>query len=184
MKQIILATGNREKIAIATEALAGTGYDLIAQKIKCEEIQSDEVSEVAKYSAKYASDQIQKNVVKIDSGLFIEALRGFPGPYSQYVERCLTAGDILRLMLGVGDRNAYYKEALAYCEYGKDPVVFETYTHGFIAQEESGGYGMEFDKIFICKDDKDTMANYMDSERIRKYSHENWGKLIEFLDNE
>ena len=52
--------------------------EIINQKIKCPEIQLDDTEEIAKFSAKYASDKLKSNVIKVDSGLFIEAFDGFP----------------------------------------------------------------------------------------------------------
>lgn len=180
-RTIVFITGNKEKIAAARLALKGTGFELMTKKIDCVEIQADDVSEVAKGSAKFASDVLKEDVVKTDTGLFIEALNGFPGPYSAYVEKRLKASDVLKVMKGVKNRKAYYKDALAYCEYGKEPVVFECYTYGKISEEENGSLGMEFDKVFIVDGDSKTMANYDDNERIKRYNSEKWKKLVGFL---
>ncbi|MBM3199333.1 non-canonical purine NTP pyrophosphatase [Candidatus Woesearchaeota archaeon] len=180
-KTILFLTGNKEKIIAARLALEGTGFDLTAKKVDIPEIQADDVCEVAKAFAKSASDILKKAVVKIDTGLFIEALNGFPGVYSAYVEKRLKAKDILGLMEGVKNRKAYYKDALAYCEYGKEPVVFEAYTYGSISEKEDGKFGIGFDTIFIVDGDPKTMANYDDEERIQKFDTEVWKKLVEYL---
>ena len=78
MEKLIFVTGNKEKLNIARAALKGTGIEIINQKIKCTEIQLDDTEEIAKFSAKYASDKLKSNVIKVDSGLFIEAFDGFP----------------------------------------------------------------------------------------------------------
>ena len=181
MNKLTLITGNTEKINIARAALQGTGIFLDAQKIACPEIQCDDIEEIAKFSAKYASNYLKSNVIKIDSGLFIEALDGFPGPYSEYVERKLKAEHIIRLMQGIQNRSAYYKEAMAYCEYGKEPIVFLTHTNGRISTTVDGNLGWEFDKIFIWGDDDKTMANFTDEQRACKYSHENWKRIRDYL---
>ena len=76
MKKIIFVTGNQEKLNIARAALPK--IQIVNQKIECPEIQSDDTEKIAKFSAKYASDKLRSNIVKVDSGLFIEALGGFP----------------------------------------------------------------------------------------------------------
>lgn len=78
METLTFVTGNKEKLNIARAALEGTGINIINKKINCPEIQLDDTEKIAKYSAKYASDVLQTDVVKLDSGLFIEALGGFP----------------------------------------------------------------------------------------------------------
>lgn len=80
MKKLIFVTGNKEKLNIAKAALKETGLEIINKKIKCPEIQLDDTEEIAKFSAKYASDRLKSNVIKVDSGLFIEAFDGFPRP--------------------------------------------------------------------------------------------------------
>lgn len=80
MKRIIFVTSNTEKLNIARVALEGTNVHVINKKIYCPEIQSDDTEVIAKFSAKYASDKLKSSVIKVDSGLFIEALGGFPRP--------------------------------------------------------------------------------------------------------
>ena len=78
METLIFVTGNQEKLNIAKEALKNTGINIINQKIECPEIQSDDTEKIARLSSKYASDKLKCNVVKVDSGLFLEAFDGFP----------------------------------------------------------------------------------------------------------
>jgi len=180
-KKLILITGNKEKIAIARAALESAPIILEAKNIDCVEIQSDEITEIAKTAAKHASRMLNANVIKVDTGLFIEALNGFPGPYSSYVERHLTAEQILRMMQGEDNRKAVYREALAYCEAGGEPVVFTASTPGEIATRASGKYGWNFDRIFIVNEDTQPMSHLRDEKRIRKYNDANWKSLIEYV---
>ncbi len=182
-KKLIFITGNKEKIAIARAALESAPVIIEARNIDCVEIQSDDISEIAKTAAKYASGKLEADVVKVDTGLFIEALNGFPGPYSSYVERHLTAEQILKLMRGEKNRKAVYREALAYCEAGGEPVVFTASTEGEIAARASGKFGWNFDRIFIAGEDTQTMANLNDEKRIEKYSDANWKSLIAHINS-
>lgn len=181
MKKILFITGNKEKLSIATNALKGLDIEVDSQKIDCPEIQSDNNEDIAKYSAKYASESLKSDVVKSDVGFYIEELQGFPGPYAQYVERKLDAQDIINLMNGKENRKAYYKDVLAYCKFGEEPITFTTYTYGTISSCIDGNYGYNFDRIFICDGDNKTIANFSDEERAKKYSHDNWNKLYEYL---
>ena len=179
--EILFITGNKEKIAIAKAALEPLNIEVKPLKIDCPEIQEDDNEKIAIASAKCASDFTKSNVVKVDSGLFIEALSGFPGPYAEYVERKLDAQDILKMLAGKPNRTAYYKEVLAYCEYGKEPIAFTTHTYGKIDTELSGTDGYNFDRIFICDGDDKTMAHFSQRQRAKKYSHQNWENLVEYL---
>lgn len=66
--KITLVTGNWAKVAIAKEHLEPLGFEIDNKKMDTIEIQADTVEEVAKYSAKYASDKLKCNVVKNDTG--------------------------------------------------------------------------------------------------------------------
>lgn len=181
MKNIIFVTGNKEKIAIAKNAFLGTDYSIVAKSIECEEIQADDTSAIAKHSAKFASEKLKADVIKMDKGLFIGVLGGFPGPYSAYTEKRLDCSDILKMLNGQKERSAFYKESVAFCEFGKDPVVFDSYTHGRIAVKADGEYGWNFDRFFIRDGDEKTMACFADDERIKRYDNSNWKKLIKYL---
>ena len=50
------------------------------------EIQADTVEEVTMHSAKETSDKLKCIVLKNDTGLYVEALNGFPGSYTHYVD--------------------------------------------------------------------------------------------------
>lgn len=179
--KVFFVTGNQEKIAIAKAALVGSNIEIEGIKIDCPELQDDDSGIIAKYSAKFASELIKCSIIKVDSGLYIEALDGFPGPYSEYVERKLDAQDIINMMKGRKNRNAYYKEVLAYCEYGKDPITLTTFTYGKISENIDGDKGYNFDRIFICEGDKKTIANFEQEERVKRYSHENWKKIRDYI---
>jgi len=181
-KEILFVTGNPEKIVIANSVLNAKNIKVKQVKLDCPEIQSDDNEKIARESAKYASNIMQSDIVKVDTGFYIEALNGFPGPYAEYVERKLDAQDIINMMHNKTNRLAYYKEVLAYCKYGGEPILFTAYTYGEISKGLSGNKGYNFDRIFICNNDDETMANYDIAERSEKYNHGNWESLLEYLE--
>lgn len=180
MKKLYFITKNKEKLFRAKNVLMKYDIDVCQKEIDCKEIQDNDLKNIAMFSSKYASDYLKLDVVKTDSGLFIEALNGFPGPYSAYVEETLEANDILKLMKNVSNRKAYYREVIAYCKYGKNPITFESITEGKIAKEVSGFFGKNFDYIFICMNDNKSMANYEDFFRLKKYNIDGWIKFAKF----
>ena len=97
MKSITYVTSNWFKILSAKEVLEPLGFKVEHIKMDTTEIQADKVEEIAMHSAKEASDKLKKSVLKNDTGLFIEALNGFPGPYTHYVGERLGEEKILKL---------------------------------------------------------------------------------------
>jgi XTP/dITP diphosphohydrolase len=181
-KKITYVTGNWAKIASAKKALEPIGYVVENIKMETPEIQADDVTEVAKYSAKWACEQLKKPVLKNDSGLFIEALKGFPGVYTHYVDDTIGEDGVLKLLEGVKNRKAYFKEAIAYCEPGKEPIVFEGYTRGTIATKKEGKYGWTWDFVFIPEGEDKTLGCFPDDERWGFWSLDSYVKLVEYLE--
>ena len=72
------------------------------------------LEEVAISGAKYASRKLNKPVIVEDAGLFIKALKGFPGTYSSYVQETLGNQGILKLLDGVNDRYAEFRSVIGY----------------------------------------------------------------------
>ncbi|MBE6139756.1 MAG: non-canonical purine NTP pyrophosphatase [Firmicutes bacterium] len=184
MKEITYVTGNWAKVASAKQILEPLGFKINNVKMDTIEIQADNMEEVAKFSAKYASEKLKTNVLKNDSGLVIPALNGFPGPYTHYVDDTLGEDGILKLMEGIEDRYAYFVEALAYCELGKEPIVIVAKTEGTIDTKKSGEYGWSWDFIFIPKGQTKTMANFKDEDRWNLWDNTAYLKLAEYLNNE
>lgn len=183
MKKIIYVTGNWAKVASAKQVLESRGYEIDNIKMDTPEIQANDVSDVAKFSAEWASKKLKCSVLKNDSGLFVESLNGFPGVYTHFVEDTLGEDGLLKLLDGVENRRAYFKETLAYCEYGKEPVTFSGITKGTIAKEKSGKHGWSWDFIFIPDGQEKTLACYEDEERWKFWSLDIYDKLVDYLEN-
>ena len=181
--KITLVTGNWAKLKKAKEKLEPLGIEVEGKEMETIEIQADTVEEVAKYSAKYASEKLKANVVKNDSGIIIEALKGFPGPYAHYIQDTISEDGILKLMEGIENRKAKLIETLAYCEYGKEPVVFTCETKGTIAKEKQGKYGWFWDFIFIPEKADKPLGCYPDDQRFKYWNSTSYQQLAEYLKN-
>lgn len=179
--KIVYVTGNKFKVLTAEKILNPLGFEIEAKKIDCPEIQADTIEEVANYSSKYASDALKSNTLKNDSGLVIPALKGFPGPYTHYIEDTITEDGILKLMEGINNREAYFVEVLSYTEYQQEPVCFISKTEGTISLEKKGEYGWSFDRIFIPKGETKTLAEFPDDERWKFWDDEAYIKLANEL---
>lgn len=182
-REIVYVTGNKLKVDILKKFLNQDEFNVVSHSLDVPEIQADSSIEVAKHSAKYASDLLRADVLKNDSGLVIPALNGFPGPYSKFVENSLLVDGLLAVMSNQTDRYCYYLDAFAYCEYGKEPVVFVSKTEGEIATEPSGDYGSSFDKLFVPKGKTYTMANMDYDEFVLCFDKTGVEQLAEYLKN-
>ena len=144
---ITFITGNKHKVIEAENIFKD--YDINLEHIDlgyCEP--QGTLEEVAISGAKYASRKLNKPVIVEDAGLFIKALKGFPGTYSSYVQETLGNQGILKLLDGVNDRYAEFRSVIGYCAPNSEPKIFLGKVIGEIAVEEKGDLGFAFDPIF------------------------------------
>lgn len=148
MRKIIFVTGNPHKVMEAGEILSSAGIEVSQNNCGYPELQEDELEPIALFGARRASDTLNSEVMVDDSGLFIEALGGFPGPYSAYVFDKLGNERILRLMEKETNRDAVFKCVIGYCRPGEEPVCFSGEAKGKIAEDIRGKKGFGYDPIF------------------------------------
>ena len=137
---ITFITGNKHKVIEAENIFKD--YDINLEHIDlgyCEP--QGTLEEVAISGAKYASRKLNKPVIVEDAGLFIKALKGFPGTYSSYVQETLGNQGILKLLDGVNDRYAEFRSVIGYCAPNSEPKIFLGKVIGEIAVEEKGDLG-------------------------------------------
>lgn len=183
MKELVYVTGNTTKFLIAQKALEDTDIVLIQQKADTPEIQSDDVREIASFSAKYGSNVLKKPLVVSDAGYYLEALNGFPGPFIKFINQWLSADDILRLMDGKEDRSVFVKECVAYCEPGSEPVCFLGDFKGTIAHEVGKKGETPINEIFIPNGLTHPESEITQEERIAFWKKDDaWRQLAEYLE--
>src|SRR6056297_3108414 len=100
MRKMVFVTGNKGKFGEAKEILAAKDIELIQNADGYPELQEDDLEPIAAYGAEWAAEKLKHPVMVDDSGLFINALNGFPGPYSAFVEDNLGNQKVLKLMEG------------------------------------------------------------------------------------
>jgi XTP/dITP diphosphohydrolase len=149
--EVLFVTGNSHKVKEANRVLSQFGINV--KMVDCEkvEIQSDSLVRIAKYAASLAAKKLGKPIIVEDSGLFIKALDGFPGPFSSYAFKTLGCGGVLQLMSGITDRRATFKCIVAFCSPGSHPLAFGGKAYGSIPPSVRGTGGFGFDPIFVPK---------------------------------
>lgn len=149
MKKIYFVTTNKLKLAIAKKALTKHGIEIENLDIDTPELQAFSSKEIVENSIMFAFSKIAKPVVKTDVEYRITSLGGFPGPYAKYINKWLTAGDILNMMQGKIDRSMLIVEYLAYYD-GENLKTFSTSFPCQISEKiEDDTKGSTFDKITL-----------------------------------
>ena len=173
-------TSNPGKVREFRQIL-GNGVKLNHIALEYRELRSDDPQEIAAEAAAFVAEKIKKAVVVEDSGLFISALKDFPGTCSKYVHQRIGLQGILRLMEGANDRKCFYRSAVGYCEPGKKPLVFLGEEEGTVASEIRGSHGFGHDPIFIPKGSARTYGEMEDAEKLKKFRRRAVEKLLTYL---
>lgn len=181
MITITFITGNPKKVQSAQAALGSFGIKVLQEKIDTPEIQDKDIRKVAESSARFAAEKLNKAVIKVDVGFEIEALSGFPGPFSKFINEWLSPEKILKLLDGETNKKAKFVDVIAYCEPGKEAISFIAQTKGVLSEKPSGDNGWGIDKIFIPAGYSVTLANLLDDERVKVWNTNHWEKLARYL---
>ena len=185
---VLFASSNADKFAEASDILAGFGIRAEMFRCELEEIQSGSLAEIAarKVESAAAACGRGRHVIAEDDGLFVDALRGFPGPYSAYVHDTVGAPALLRLLPRGAPRAASFDSAVSYegpirralrgggrreLEMGRrlgtgrrGAVVFTGTVKGSIAVRPRGA-GWGYDPVFVPAGGRRTFAQMGASEK-------------------
>lgn len=168
---VFFVTKNINKFNEARRVLAEYSISVAMVRAKTLEIQDDEIERIAEISAMNAVKETNLPLIVEDSGLFIKALNGFPGPYSSYVYRTIGIRGILRLLEGVEDRSAYFKSVVAFHDPGGETKCFQGIVYGKVAREARGSGGFGFDPIFEPEEEPNKTFAEMTIEEKNRISH-------------
>lgn len=143
---ITVVTGNKNKAAEVAAFFSGI-TEVTHVAFDCIEPQADSVEEIARAKAEQAYAALGVPLIVDDTGLFIDALSGFPGPFAAYVQDTIGNTGVLRLMDGREMRSAHFATAVAYAD-ANGIRVFSGRVDGMITTAERGTEGFGYDPIF------------------------------------
>jgi len=165
---MLFVTSNPGKAREAEEIL---GEDVDRVDYDYAEIQSDSLEEIAVEGARDAYEELGEPCFVDDSGMFVEGVGGFPGPYSSYVYSTLGLDGVLRALEGIDDRAARFDCVVAYHD-GDDVQTFEGTVRGRVTRERRGDGGFGYDPVFeVAEDDENHTFAEMSPEEKNEVSH-------------
>lgn len=178
--EVAFATSNPHKLKEANTVGESYGVSFRQIGIDYPEIRADEVTTVAEEGARYCFEKTGQPVVVDDTGLYIEALNGFPGAYSAYVFSKIGCKGILRLLINSPERRAYFVSAVGYCDTN-GVKVFKGVVSGSITEDINGPEIFGYDPIFVPEGSAKTFAedlNNKDQVSHRRKSFEQFCRWI------
>lgn len=186
MKTFYFATSNKGKFSEAQEKFRAAGLKLKRKPVDLLEIQSDDLVEISKISARELTKTFKKPFFVEDAGFFVNALNGFPGPYTKYAYFTIRPAGILKLLqsnnqkLKTKNRSAYFVSAIVFRD-GNREKVFKGICRGNVTHSVQGTKGFGFDPIFVPEGERKTFAS--DLSLKQRVSHRSLAlkKLISYL---
>lgn len=175
-------TGNKGKLHEARTALEPLGHEVIGSDLKPVEIQGDSLEEISRAKCAVLVGKLPVPFFVDDGGLFVSALRGFPGVFSAHALRTIGVPGILRLMEGVDDRRAHFACTVSYHD-GHTLHSFSGRCDGRLATApRSEGHGFGFDPIFVPEGHEQTFGE-LSAEVKNRISHRGraLAQLVSFL---
>src|SRR5438132_13571037 len=138
-------TENPDKFREARSILDGQGIQIRQLRQAKVEVQDSSLEKIARFAVKAASVNRTGLLVVEDSGLFIDGLGGFPGPFSSYVYKTIGLNGILGLMHDQRKRNAYFQTSIAVASANVPPSVFPRTLSCSVSRKSrrNAGYGSE-----------------------------------------
>lgn len=165
MKEIIFVTSNKGKIATAQKDLKSIKVMLFNAELI--EPRSDDIKEIARQKVLQAYELVKKPCIALDSGFYIEELKGFPRAYVNYALDTIGINGILKLMEGVSNRNSEFRSCLAYYD-GKTMEFFESKSSGSISElvrgKEKENKWSDLWYIFIPEGFSKTLAEFEEQD--------------------
>ena len=178
---INILTKNPGKIKAAKKVF--DEYDIKAVFIEREypEIQANSSLEIARFTATQAAKELNIPVIREDHSLFINAIK-IPGPYTNYIEKRLTAKKLLKILQKEKNRNGYFEIATVYAEPNGNTKEYVSRVPIKIATKEKGRFQDGWNRIIMLKKEKRTLAEYPEEERLDVWN-KNYRDIAEWLLN-
>jgi XTP/dITP diphosphohydrolase len=189
MDELMFITSNLHKYEEFSHAIGKTEITPIHYKLKYVEIQADTTDLVAMASATQVASHLSKAFVIEDSGISIDALMGFPGPYSSFVFQTIGNQGIIDLMRDKVNRTASFRSVIVLFD-GDRFHKFTGESPGVLTNDQRGNMGFGYDPIFIPYDENGILLDktyaQLPIELKNKLSHrgKSLEKLIDYLSKE
>ncbi len=166
---LYFATGNKGKFGQVVEVLVEYGVELEQKLVDFEEPDCEDLKEIALAKARQAFQQLKQPLIVEDTGFFLEAHPGFPGPHTKWVFEKIGFEGFLKLLSGKS-KKGFFKTIICFIN-GKDSFkFFEGKWHGRISSKISkkSSKTLPYSQFFIGKGEKMPSIEMSASEKAKK----------------
>jgi XTP/dITP diphosphohydrolase len=175
-------SSNAGKLAEVRAILAAAGLDIIAVEKKLDEVQSADVELLVRDKCIKAYRLIGRPVFVEHTGLYIDALNGFPGGLTQVFWDALGSERVVRLFAKEDGGRAMARTRIGYCD-GRRVRQFEGQVSGRLSAEPRGD-AAQWGCIFIPDGSDRTLAEMGEGRNEVSTRRKALDQLVVFLEAE
>lgn len=150
--------------------MAQHGLELEHLRMPYPELQAESLESTIVPGLLWLVSKFDRAVMIDDSGLFVDALKGFPGVFSSYAFKTVGCEGILRLLGDDDDRGARFECCIGFMAPGGEPFIAKGVAPGSISREMRGAGGFGYDPVFVPEGHEETYAE-MSVEDKNEISH-------------
>ncbi len=159
--RLLLVTANRHKLMEARRIL---GVEIEGAAIDLPEIQSLDLVAILRAKAEEAWRRLGRPLVVDETGIYLDALGGFPGPLVKWLLQAAGAEGLARTAVALGDPGATARCALLYRD-GEREVLAEGEIRGHLVLPPRGEEGFGFDPVFVPDGEARTFAEMLPEDK-------------------
>lgn len=177
MTGLKFVTTNTAKVELANQRLGIYGFEAEQMSLNLSEIQSFDVEEVAAKKAEQVMSRTKSPFFVEDSGLYIKALKGFPGAMIKLIIGTLGDKRLLRLLSRNDPRDVEVVSIIVYGDPRRKLIkTFRGVYAGKIAQRPRGRNtrGWLLSRVFIPRGRERTLAELNEAgwrQFLRDFRH-------------
>lgn len=145
--RLSVITSNPGKVREYEKELSEFGIEMVHLRHPYDEVQTSHLEEVVEKGMDAIVAEGIRDFIIDDSGLFVDALKGFPGVWSAYAQKTIGNPGLLKLMDGIEDRGAEFRCCIG-CDFKGERIIVTGVCRGYITDSERGSDGFGFDPIF------------------------------------
>jgi non-canonical purine NTP pyrophosphatase (RdgB/HAM1 family) len=163
-----LVTGNPGKLVEVRRLLgaADEGASFDAVELDLPEIQSLDIHEVLRGKADEAWRRLGRPLVVEETGLYLEAMNGFPGPLVKWMLAAVGPEGIARAARALGDDRVEARCVLFYKDRAREWIA-EGSTRGRLVLPGRGPGGFGWDPVFLPEGECRTYGELLPTEKDR-----------------
>ncbi|MEK7605281.1 MAG: non-canonical purine NTP pyrophosphatase [Patescibacteria group bacterium] len=176
--ELYFVTGNEDKVKDVEAVL---GFPIKSVRLNLPEIQSLDIEEIVKAKVQSAFELVKKPVFVDDSGFYITAWNGFPGPFIKYI---LSSGGndlLLRMMETEENREVMVNSAIGFHD-GEQVYTFVGEAKGVLVVESRGkSWGWEpiFQPLYQKQTYAEMTREYKNSISMRRVALEKFKRHLQ-----